>query len=282
MKRVLDRWVAPVPAARLAILRVAVGAWAIATLVARREGLVGAIAVGAGTFQPTGIVRLLPGPLDAATFGAIYDVTLLLAVAWTLGLGWRAVAPAFSLALLFVLSYRVSFGVMYHHAHVAMLHVIALSCAPAASLRRDAAPVPGWPARLMCVIVAVTYFQAGWSKVHDVGWAWASGDNLAGHVAHVALARELLSDGSGSAAALWMLRHADVLAAAAAATLLLELGAPLMLVHRRIAYAWALALWGMHLAILAIMDIDFRYYSTGLIFLCFLPIERIAGRRSGP
>lgn len=278
MMALLARWVAPVPAARLAILRAAVGAWAVATLLARRGEFVGAIAVGAGEFQPTGIVRLLPAPLDPSTFAALYDATLALAAAWTLGLGWRVVAPAFSLALLFVLSYRVSFGIMYHHAHVAMLHVIALSCAPAASFRRDAPPVAGWPARLMRVIVVASYVQSGWSKVHDVGWAWATGENLAGHVTHVALARELLSEGSASAGALWMLRHPEVLAAAAAGTLVLELGAPLMLLHRRIAVAWALALWAMHVVILAVMDIDFRYYTTGLVFLCFLPVERLVAR----
>jgi hypothetical protein len=60
-------------------------------------------------------------------------------------------------------------------------------------------------------------------------------------------------------------------------SLLLELGAPLALVDRRLSRLWALGTYGMHWGNYMIMGITFRYQMAGLIFASYFPVERLVG-----
>jgi hypothetical protein len=56
-----------------------------------------------------------------------------------------------------------------------------------------------------------------------------------------------------------MLHHDWAFSVLAITSLVIELGAPLALLHRRIAGVWALAAWGFHLGVVALMAILFPY-----------------------
>jgi hypothetical protein len=61
-------------------------------------------------------------------------------------------------------------------------------------------------------------------------------------------------------------------------TLVIELGAPLALLDRRLGYVWALAAWGFHAGVVLLMNIWFPYPLFGFAFLPLLPAERIVTR----
>ena len=58
-------------------------------------------------------------------------------------------------------------------------------------------------------------------------------------------------------------------------TLVVELGAPLVLVHRRIAAIWAFAAWGFHVGVVLVMNIWFPYPLFGFAYLPLFAVERV-------
>ena len=107
------------------------------------------------------------------------------------------------------------------------------------------------------------------------GFGWASGESLRAQIAMDAMRKELLG-ASGSPLGFALYDHVGLLAVMAAGTLVIELGAPLALFHRRSRVAWVAGAWLMHIGVLYVMGIDFRYHVWGIAFASFLPIERIA------
>jgi hypothetical protein len=67
----------------------------------------------------------------------------------------------------------------------------------------------------------------------------------------------------------WLFRGLAVL------TLVVELGAPIALLHRRAALAWMLAVVGFHLGVLMLMAIFFPFPLTGVAFAPFFRAERV-------
>ena len=63
-----------------------------------------------------------------------------------------------------------------------------------------------------------------------------------------------------------------------ALTLVIELGAPLALVGRRIAYVWAITAWAFHVGVALLMNILFPYPLLGFAFLPLLPAEKVVAR----
>src|SRR5690606_24095402 len=61
----------------------------------------------------------------------------------------------------------------------------------------------------------------------------------------------------------------------AAGSLAVELGAPLALLHRRVAHAWVAAAWCFHAGVLALMAIAFPYQLAVVAFAPLLPVERL-------
>jgi len=56
----------------------------------------------------------------------------------------------------------------------------------------------------------------------------------------------------------------------------LEVLAPLALLRPRVGQAWAVNAFGMHWGIYLLMHITFRYQMSGMLFLSFFPLERVA------
>lgn len=289
-ERYLASWYAPAPALRLAIVRSLVGAFAFGYLTARFAGFTSVAKLEAWQFAPVGAAQLLARPLPAPLVTALVVLALLLALAFAVGAFYRVTAPAFALALLWVTSYRSSWGMLFHTDNLLVLHALLLALSPAADAfsvdarrtRRVADASEhgryGWALRAICVVTVITYVVAGVAKLKLGGWGWLEGEQLRGQIAYDNL-RKVELGRSASELGVWFVRHPAFFPPLAALTLLVELGAPLALLHRRAALVWALLAWGFHFGVALLMNIKFPYPLSCVPFLAFFRLELGANTR---
>ena len=280
----LDRyWFAAAPARRLAALRVLIGGFGLAYLVIRWPNLVSYGTFDERRFDPVGVVSLLGEPLGADAVKLLVAAAILAGIAFVVGWRFRVSGPLFALLLLWVLTYRNSFGQIFHTENLLVLHVLILAVSPAAdawSLDSRGKQEPGdkgwygWPVRLMCLVTVLTYFITGETKLRNSGLEWVTSDSLQNYVAYDNLRKAELGDPHSPFASL-VLDHGWIFHPLAAFTLLVELGAPLAMLGRRIGAAWCAAAWAFHVGVLAMMAIVFPYPLLGLAFAPFFPVERI-------
>ncbi len=275
-------WFAPAPAERLAALRIAIGTFALVWLATVVRDLVAVGRLPASHFEPVGVIRMLDEPLPGALVIGIAVATLALLVPFVLGWCYRVVAPLAAAGLLWTLSYRSSWGMVFHTENLLVLHVIALACSPAAdawALGRRGPPAAagyGWAVKLLAVLTVATYVLAGFAKLRLTGAAWLGGDQLAAHIAVDNLRKALLG-GATAPLATVLLGHPGVLAAFAVGTLVIELGAPVALVGGRLAWVWVALAWAFHAGVVLAMNIWFPYPLSGVAFLPLVPAERVLG-----
>jgi hypothetical protein len=287
--RLLALWYVPAPAARLALLRIAVGCFATYYLITRLRPLSNVAKLSDWQFAPVGLVWFLARPLPSTVVLGSAVVAIALAAAFALGFRYRVVAPAFALLLLWITSYRNSWGMLYHTDNLLVFHTLVLAAAPAADTlsldarRRRQRGQPavadgehgryGWAIRALCVLTVTAYLIAGVAKLKLGGLDWAGGEQLRAQVAFDNLRKVMLGRGA-SDFGVWLVRHPALFAPLAVSTLLIELGAPLALAHRRVALAWTLGAWAFHIGVLVTMHITFAYPLSFVPFLAFFPIER--------
>jgi hypothetical protein len=227
-------WRAPGSASLLALVRIVIGVYSWVLLLALAPSFVRLTELDSPRFDPVGIVSLLDSPLPQAFVLGLLGFALASGLGFTLGWRYRAMAPAFALSLLWVLSYRNSWGHMSHSEHLLVMHVSILCVCPAAdacSLDLRAGRVQkgeerryGWPLRLMMLTVVLSYMLAGWAKIDHGGWGWVRGDAVYHQVAHDTL-RKIRIGATVSPLSSFLLQHPWVFGAAAFGTLLVELGA---------------------------------------------------------
>ena len=291
-------WFAPAPASRLAVLRILVGVFSFCFLYERYEYFVHVAGSSPTVFAPVGVVSFLEAPLPVWLFEGLLTATLLFNVLFVAGIRFRYSGPIFAALLLWVISYRHSWSMVYHSQNLVVLHVIVIGLTPAANalsfdawVRRRASsrwwlhgtwpPTSssddwrfGWPVRLICSVTIIAYFLAGVAKVAGpLGWGWAAGTSLRDQVIHDGIRKEMLTDGASPLVfalydQLWLFTLLGVL------TLVLEIGAPLALLKRLGGQIWALLSFGMHWGIYFIMGIEFEYPLWGVLFLSFFAVER--------
>lgn len=283
----MSRYLAPAPPERLAVVRILVGSYATAYLLVRLPHLL----VVAGfaddpRFDPVGPLWFLDGPLPAALARALVVAAPVAGIAFVAGWRWRLAGPAFAVLFLVVTTYRNAFGQVWHTENLVALHLLVLAWAPAADAlaldrRRAAAPVPvaprpdhGWPLRLCAVITVVAYVISGWAKLRVGGLDWITGDALRNHVAHDNLRKALLGDPWSPIGAL-ALRAGWLFPPMAAASVLVELAAPVALLGGRVRNGWIAAAWAFHTGVLALMAIMFPYQLTLVAYAPMLPVERL-------
>jgi len=282
------RWFAPAPPTRLGWIRVLVGLFVLDMLWRFRRTYLRVGHTDPEHFVPVGIVGVLEAPLEPVIYLAQYHLCLALGVLFTIGLWHRWVGPLFALTLLWVYSYRLSWGMIYRNYHLVALHVVVLGLTASAGAvsvdawlrRRRGVPATspertGWPVRLLCAVTVSAYFVAGIAKLNGAaGWRWALGGNLADHIGYDALYKELIHPEGAGELVTWALAHPEILVPGAILAFAGELLAPLVLLHRRAGQAWAVLMWPMHLGIMVLMTITFPYQCTGLAFASFFAIER--------
>src|SRR5438105_1262304 len=159
-------------------------------------------------FKPVGVVSILSQPLASVVNQVLLIGTLLLGVLFILGWRYQITGPAFAAFLLWVISYRLSWSMIYHSMHLVVLHILVLGFSPAAdALSLDAhrrslsgagqeasrAWQYGFAIRLICAVTVCTYFVTGLAKVPSPpGWSWATGQSTRSTVAPGAIRKRLL------------------------------------------------------------------------------------------
>jgi hypothetical protein len=278
----IDAWYRPVGVPeRLAALRLLIGGFAAVYVTARLPNLLGLSELGG--FRGVGVTSLLSAALPAWLVTAQALLAVVLGVAFVLGFKFRVTGPAFALALLWVMTYRNSFGMVFHTENLLVTHVLVLGCSRAADAwsldaRRRPPPVPsrshGWPVQLLAVLTVAGYLLAGIAKLRLSGLSWASSDLLRNYIAYDNLRKLMLAD-TYSPIGAWLVGYPALFPPLAFASLAMELLAPLALLGRRVAAVWSLAAWSFHLGVLAIMAIFFPYPLFGLAFAPFFAVERL-------
>lgn len=295
MKRLRDAWLSPMPAERLALVRILVGVFALIYLVSRIPNLATLAEFSASQFHPVGPVSVLSAPLPGWVVRATVAVAALSGVGFVAGAGFGLTGPLFALSFLWVMTYRSSWGMVFHTENLLALHLLLVGVGKSADAlsvdaKRRALNVTepsaeyGWVLRAMSVVTVVAYALAGVAKLKLAGGPWLEGELLRRQIAYDNL-RKLELGTSVSPLGPWIVRHAWLFPPLAILTMVVELGAPLALVHRRLAAVWALAAWCFHVGVLLMMSIAFVYQLTGVAYLSLFPVERawqwLKRRRSG-
>lgn len=285
MSSLVNFWYWPVPAERLAITRVLVGAFSLLYLMVHAPELLGVVDYLPAQFVPVGLASYLHAPLPAALVVAGVTLTLLLALPFTLGFAFNYSGPAFALSLLWVTTYRSSWGMVFHTDNLLTLHVLLLAISPAADVfswdarrrgatggSREASGRYGWALRAMCLVTVICYALAGVAKLKLAGLTWLGGELLRAHIAYDNL-RKLELGSPIFPLGPWIVRQRSLFPGFALLTMVVELGAPLALLRQRLAIAWVVVAWGFHVSVALLMSIAFGYQLSFVAYAAFFPVE---------
>jgi len=271
------------------MLRWLVGAYAVIYLLVRSVHLHSVTRLPPEQFRPVGMVSVLSAPLPPVLVTAALMAAIGAGLAFVAGRFFSLTGPLFAALFCWVTSYRNSWGMIFHTDNLVAVHLAVLGLtrsADALSLDARQRPVPaaatvyGYPPRLLALATVVTYALAGIAKLRFGGAHWLVGDTLRFYVAHDNLRKVELGDRAAPLAALF-LRYRWLFRPLALVSLLVELGAPLVLVWRRLRLPWVLAAWSFHLGVLAMMWILFPYPLSGIAFAPFFPVECLVAGWSG-
>jgi hypothetical protein len=286
--RAVDRWAyAAAPAARLAAVRLFVGAFAFAYLCVRFPSFTSVTRFSTAEFAPVGPLFFLETPVPSFALPLLVFAAIVLSLAFMLGVRYRITAPAFALVLLFITTYRSSFGMKFHTENLLVWHVLLLALSPAADAlsvdaRGRSAPEAhgryGFPLRTLGALTAATYVLAGVAKLRLGGDAWLSGEILQVQIAYDNL-RKIELGSFHSPVGVALVPHAGLFTLLAWLTLGVELGAPAALAGGRTALVWSVLAWGFHASVLALMMIAFAYPLSAVPYLAFFRVERLLEAR---
>jgi hypothetical protein len=284
-----ERWLwEPAPPERLAMFRLLAGGFAVGYLLVRAPAFWALADRQPARFEPVGVLAWLDEPVSSPLWHMIFVVTVLVGVAFTVGVAFRATGPLFALGLLVVTTYRSSWGQLLYFENLLVLHVLIIGFSRSAdasrlggsprSVRRPPSSAAyGWPMRLAAIVTVVTYVLAGVAKLRLGGISWITGDTLRNHIAFSA-ARLGLLGGHYSPLAEVVVQNSWLLTPAATLVVVWELGAPVALLGGRVAAGWVAGIWLMHVAIAATMFVVFPYPISLIAFAPFFRIERLVAR----
>lgn len=274
------------PARRLGVVRILVGLYATVFIAIRSFHWLDVARLPVRRFDPVGVLGGLTGPFSPTVVVVLSGATLLAAVAFTFGWRFRVVAPVFATLLLVMTTHGNSWGQILHTENLLVLHVIILAFSPAdaAYALRGRMPIDetprhdyGWALRIMTLVVVIAYVIAGLAKLRNGGFDWLAGDVLRNQVAHDNLRKIVLGDVHSPIGA-WLVQFGWLFPPMAVASVLVELGAPVVLLGGRWKTAWAAAAWAFHVGVLILMAILFPYPISGIAFVSMLPVEKLADR----
>ncbi len=263
-------------------MRVFVGGFTLLFLMIRGLNLASYGQLPAHRFDPVGVVALLDGPLSNTVVCALVLLTALAAIPFVLGWKFRFFGPVFALLLLWTTTYRQCWGMVFHTENRMVLHVMILAATASTDAyaldptRNEGAKTHlryGWPLKLMATLVVVSYVVAGLAKLRVTGWEWMDGEVLRIQIAYDNV-RKIEFGAMHAPLGAWLVQFGWLFPILGAASLILELGAPLALLGRRLALIWAVGVWAFHLGVLLFMAILFAYPLSGCAFAPFFRAER--------
>jgi hypothetical protein len=277
----MDAWfMKPCPTERLALLRMAIGAFGVAYVLLRLPHWFAPLGFERAGFAPIGVFAILPIRLPMPALLGLVVVCVIAGASFTIGYRLRASGPVYACGLLLLTTYRNCWGMIFHVENLLVLHTLALGFAPLAQVREgvrgDAEQgrvISGWCVRLLCLLTVMTYVIAGVAKLQASGLGWAMGDVLREHIAYDAV-RKLELGAMPSPLAAIAVRFAPLFPALAVLTLAIELGAPIALLGPRCALIWCLGALSFHVGVLALMGIVFPYPLLFVAYLPFFPVEQ--------
>lgn len=270
---------------RPAVLRLGNGVFTVWNTLRRRAMFHKLNHQDAAQFAPVGPVRVLRRPLPPKVANTLYDVAQIANIAATLGIAHRVSGPVNAALQLWTLSYRNSWGMVFHNDNMALLHQMVLGVTRSAdalsvdALVRDQTLTPqrfdrtyGGIATAMNIATCAVYVISGVAKVRSPqGWKWATGNTLRDQIAADAVRKEVFGTQAPEAAR--HLYHArGFFTVAGVGALVIELGAPFSLVNRRWGQIFSVAAWSMHIGIRYIMGIKFPYNTLGVSYLPYFPV----------
>jgi hypothetical protein len=254
---------------RLAVVQRLVAAWSAGWVVVRWAYLQDLAGLSGRRWAPIGVLAPAGDPPGRVLVTVALVAVVLLGGAIALARAPRWVVPVWAGAVLLVTTFASSWGQVFHTENLLALHALVL--AAAAVLPR---PDPELVVRALAVVTVTTYVVAGVAKLRDGGLEWLTGDALRHQVAFDN-ARKAVVGGSTSPLGTRLVAHGWLWPPLAAGALVVELGAPLALLHRRLAAAWVVAAWAFHAGVLALMAIGFPYQLALVAFAPLLPVERL-------
>ncbi len=286
--RLLDKLMPPAPATRPAVHRVLLGTYTAVYLGKRVRMMRKIHTTSPDLFAPVGPVRVLRRPLPPTVADCLLCAELAADALFTIGAWHRVTGPMHAASLLWTLSYRNSWSMVFHSDNTMVLHTAVLGLTPSADAlsvdalarhgRAGLLPTEpdwrfGWPARLCSAVTAAAYLLAGLAKIKGpLGWAWASGESLRSQIAADGLRKELLGS-SAAPLGVRLYQQTGLWRLMAVGSLAIELLAPLALLDLRLARVWAVSAFGMHWGIRAVMGIRFRYQMSGVAYASYAPLE---------
>lgn len=213
-------------------------------------------------------IPLLPEPVVTV----MVPLLRLTAVCAALGVAYRWTAWFSTVCFWYLAGTAQCFGKVDHADNALALSCAILSLAFATDvwsvpqfLRRKQAPTmvaPSpeyrWPLQLMLLVVGMMYFAAGWNKHARAGWNWALSDNMLRQM----LAHEFSRDPPTNLG-VFLSGYPLVCKAMGLWALVVELAAPLALLHRRLGYFMVLNLMALQLGI---------YLTLGVYFGGMIPV----------
>ncbi len=263
-----------------ALLRIATGAYHLWHVGRKRKLYRGVHRTDPRSFDPVGPCRILREPLPPVIADRLVDASLVTGALFTAGIGHRVIAPLHAALQTWNFSYRNSWSMVFHHENNLVLHTMVLAAAPSAdalsvdSLLRDRTLLPerrswmyGATPSVMNAAVTLTYLIAGIAKfTGGDGARWADGSHMRDQIAFDALRKEKLGE-EASPLGKALYPHTGVFTAMAVTALVVELGAPLALLDRRLARLFSVGAFGMHWGIRVLMRITFPYNLSGVLYL---------------
>lgn len=270
------------PAERLAMFRIIVGGFVVTYLLIRLPIFVELSQRQGSGFDGVGLFGLVSEPVPSSVVLLVLGLVFLTGIGFITGVWFKFCGPTFALGVVFLTSYRSSWGQLLHFENLFALHTLVVGFSPAAdawTLRRSSPPqrlgvAYGWPLHLAKLIVVSTYVIAGIAKLRYGGVEWIVGDTLRNHVAYSAARLDILG-GFRSPIAEFVVSTGPVLPILAGVAVLIELLAPTALVGGRVRTVWVVSTWIMHVGILLSMFVGFGYPLFLAAFAPFYALEEL-------
>jgi hypothetical protein len=235
-------------------------------------------------FRPISFLRLLDRMPPPGVVVVLQVLAVAAAVLAAVGLWTRVVLPLAWAAALPLVAMTSSLGKVVHNDVLLLLCLVPLLPAPAgAAWSLDARPGPpggqkapprtppgsgfGWPVRTAMVVVAGAYFFSGLAKLLHAGPAWVTGGNL-----RWVLYASSDQQPAPNPFALFVADRPALAHLLAAATLVVELGFPLVLWRPRLAWLFLPAVLALHAGIGLALHLDYSAMAaTAVIVLVDWP-----------